>query len=188
MAEKGPDLVDLYRPKIKRIQGGLVSIRVGGITRLERFERIYRFDDAVCATRQAMEGGILPGGSLSLLWASSEVLDESKGAGYRVIKEALKEPFTCIASNAGFCDVDFLIYEIESHNSEPGMWTVGWDANLASYVNMVEAGIIDPARVVISSLQDAASVAHLVMMTEALVTIDPTQKIPDKIQITNVRA
>ena len=162
--------------RLAKLAGGVAVIRVGGATEVEVKERKDRVDDALHATRAAVEEGILPGGGIALL-RSLKALDGLKAAnddqqsGIDIVRRALRAPARQIADNAG----------------EDGAWIVGklleseeygWGFNAATgkYEDLVKAGVIDPAKVVRTALQDAASVASLLITTEALVAELPKEE------------
>ena len=144
-------------------------IRVGGATEVEVKEKKDRVDDALNATRAAVEEGIVPGGGVALLRAKKAVgkLTNDNAdvqAGINIVLKALEAPIRQIAENAGV-EGSIVVGKILENKSE----TFGFDAQTEEYVDMVETGIIDPAKVVRTALQDAASVAGLLVTTEAMV-------------------
>ncbi|GBD44210.1 60 kDa chaperonin 1 [bacterium HR40] len=151
-------------------------IRVGGATEVEVKERKDRVEDAMHATKAAVEEGIVPGGGVALLYAS-RVLDSLKPAnddqatGVNIVRRALQAPVRQIAENAGFDGAVVAGKLLESHDDN---W--GFDAQAGEYCNLVERGIIDPVKVVRTALQDAASVAALLVTTEALVVERPKEE------------
>jgi chaperonin GroEL len=166
---------DFDREKLQERQaklvGGVAVIKVGAATETELKERKHRVEDALSATRAAVEEGILPGGGTALL-NSLPVLDkldvkDDVRVGVNTIKKAVEEPIRWIAENAGK-DGSVIIDAVKK--SDKG---IGYDASNDEFVNMVEKGIIDPTKVVRSALQNAASIAAMVLITEALVTDIP---------------
>ena len=166
---------DFDREKLQERQaklvGGVAVIKVGAATETELKERKHRVEDALSATRAAVEEGILPGGGTALLNALP-VLDKldvkaDVKVGVDTVKKAVEEPIRWIAENAGK-DGSVIIDAVKK--SAPG---VGYDASDDEFVNMVEKGIIDPTKVVRSALQNAASIAAMVLITESLVTDIP---------------
>src|SRR6185369_2058067 len=149
--------------------GGVAVIRVGGATEVEVKERKDRVDDAMHATRAAVEEGILPGGGVALLRAS-EVLkkirtqNDDQKTGVEIVRRALSAPARQIALNAGE-DGSIIVGKI----LEKDQYSYGFDAQNGEYVNMLSKGIIDPAKVVRQALQGASSVAGLLVTTEAMV-------------------
>ncbi len=166
---------DFDREKLQERQaklvGGVAVIKVGAATETELKERKHRVEDALSATRAAVEEGILPGGGTALL-NSLPVLDkldvkDDVLVGVNTVRKAVEEPIRWIAENAGK-DGSVIIDKVK--NSPKG---IGYDAAEDEFVNMVEKGIIDPTKVVRSALQNAASIAAMVLITEALVTDIP---------------
>ena len=153
--------------------GGVAIIRVGGSSEVEVKEKKDRVDDGLHATRAAVEEGIVPGGGVCLLKAS-KALDGFKGdnadqeAGVAIVRRALQAPIRQIAENAG---VEGSI--VVSRVLENASATFGFNAQTEEYVDMVKAGVIDPTKVVRTALQDAASVAGLMITTEAAIVEAP---------------
>jgi chaperonin GroEL len=151
-------------------------IRVGGATEIEVKERKDRVEDAMHATRAAVEEGILPGGGVALLYAG-KVIDGLKPAnddqkvGVDIVRRALQTPVRQIAENAGVDGAVVAGKLLEGDDAK-----LGFDAQQGKYVDMVKAGIIDPTKVVRTALQDAASVAGLLITTEAMVAEKPEKK------------
>jgi chaperonin GroEL len=151
-------------------------IRVGGATEVEVKERKDRVDDAMHATRAAVEEGVLPGGGVALLYATKS-LDGLKGEnsdqdhGIAIVRKALQMPVRQITENAGVDGSVVVGKLLEQKNLS---W--GYDAQSLDYVDMFKAGIIDPTKVVRSALQDAASVAGLLVTTEAMIAEKPEKK------------
>ncbi|CAO3409683.1 chaperonin GroEL [Azospirillum largimobile] len=162
--------------RLAKLAGGVAVIRVGGATEVEVKERKDRVDDAMHATRAAVEEGILPGGGVALARAVS-VLEAVKPAnddqrvGVEIVRRALTAPVRQIATNAG---VDGSIIVGKLNDSKE--YSVGYDAAKGEWCDLVKAGIIDPAKVVRTALQDAASVAGLLITTEAMVAQLPEKK------------
>jgi chaperonin GroEL len=157
------------RERLAKLTSGVAVIRVGGATELELRERRDRVQDALCATRAAMEEGIVAGGGAALLHASKALArlkpenDEQK-VGIAIVRRALQAPAWQIAENAG-ADSSVVVGKL-LESLDPNQ---GFDARTGRYVDMIEAGILDPTRVVRLALQNAASVAGLLLTTEALV-------------------
>ena len=169
---------DFDREKLQERQaklvGGVAVIKVGAATEVELKERKHRVEDALSATRAAVEEGILPGGGVALL-NSLSALDKlevsgDEATGVDIIRKAVEEPLRWIAINAGR-DGSVVLNAVK--NSPPG---VGYDAEADDFGNMVDKGIIDPTKVVRSSLENAASIAAMVLITEALVTDIPEKE------------
>ncbi|MGO8920518.1 MAG: chaperonin GroEL [Stellaceae bacterium] len=162
--------------RLAKLAGGVAIIRVGGATEVEVKERKDRVDDAMHATRAAVEEGIVPGGGVALLYAS-KVLSRLKPAnddqkvGIDIVRRALQTPVRQIAENAGV-DGSIVVGKLLEGNDG----NHGFDAQTSEYVDMLKAGIIDPTKVVRLALQDAASVAGLLVTTEAMVAEKPEPK------------
>ena len=164
--------------RLAKLAGGVAVIRVGGVTEVEVKERKDRVDDALNATRAAVEEGIVPGGGVALLRAKKAVVkitseNADVQAGINIVLRALETPIRQIVENAGV-EGSIVVAKILDSKSE----TFGFDAQDESYKDLVEAGIIDPTKVVRSALQDAASVAGLLVTTEAMVAERPRQDAP----------
>jgi chaperonin GroEL len=159
--------------RLAKLAGGVAVVRVGGSTEVEVKEKKDRVDDALNATRAAVEEGIVPGGGVALLKAS-KVLEGFKGdnddqtAGVAIVLRALQAPIRQIAENAGV-EGSIVVGKVTENKSA----TYGFDAQSEKYVDMIQAGIIDPAKVVRTALQDAASVAGLMVTTEAAIVEAP---------------
>ena len=160
--------------RLAKLAGGVAVVNVGAATEVELKEKKHRVEDALSATRAAIEEGVIPGGGVALVQASKvleakslEGLTEEEKVGYKIVRRALEEPIRQISENAG---VDGAIVADKCKNAEKG---VGFDANTMQWVNMVEAGIIDPVKVTRSALQNAASIAALILTTECAVTVIP---------------
>jgi chaperonin GroEL len=162
--------------RLAKLAGGVAVLRVGGATEIEVKERKDRVDDAVHATRAAVEEGILPGGGVALLRAV-KALEKLKGqnndqrTGIEIVKKAISWPARQIAINAGE-DGSIIIGKI----LEKDTYSYGYDAQSGEYVNMMSKGIIDPTKVVRAALQGAASVAGLLITTEAMVAELPKKQ------------
>ena len=160
--------------RLAKLAGGVAVIQVGAATEVEMKERKLRIEDALAATRAATEEGIVPGGGIALLNVLNNVrplLDTYTGdakTGVQIILRALEEPIRQIAKNAGI-DGSVIVENIKREN-KPGF---GYDALKDEYVDMIERGIIDPTKVTRSALQNAASVAAMVLTTESLVADIP---------------
>ncbi|MDP6406555.1 MAG: TCP-1/cpn60 chaperonin family protein, partial [Alphaproteobacteria bacterium] len=162
--------------RLAKLAGGVAVIKVGGATEVEVKERKDRVDDALHSTRAAVEEGIVPGGGTALLYAvkalakvSGENDDQTKGVD--IVRRSLQAPLRQIAENAGF-DGAVVAGKLSEQNDTKR----GFDAQSENYVDMVKAGIIDPTKVVRTALQDAASVAGLLITTEAMVAEVPEKK------------
>jgi chaperonin GroEL len=162
--------------RLAKLAGGVAVIRVGGATEVEVKEKKDRVEDALNATRAAVEEGIVPGGGVALLRAKKAVgrihnENPDVQAGINIVLKALESPARQIAENAG-AEASIVVGKIMGDKSE----TFGFDAQDEKYVDMVEAGIIDPAKVVRTALQDAGSVAGLLVTTEAMVAELPKEE------------
>jgi chaperonin GroEL len=159
--------------RLAKLAGGVAVIRVGGATEVEVKEKKDRVEDALNATRAAVEEGIVPGGGVALLRAKKSVgkLTNSNAdvqAGINIVLKALEAPLRQIAENAGV-EGSIVVNKIMENKSE----TFGFDAQSEEYVDMLDKGIVDPAKVVRAALQDAASIAGLLVTTEAMVAEVP---------------
>jgi chaperonin GroEL len=162
--------------RLAKLAGGVAVIKVGGATEIEVKEKKDRVEDALNATRAAVEEGIVPGGGVALLRAKKAVgritNDNSDvQAGINIVLKAIEAPIRQIAENSGV-EGSIVVGKILENKSE----TYGFDAQTEEYVDMIEAGIVDPAKVVRAALQDAASVAGLLVTTEAMVAEVPKDK------------
>src|SRR6478752_3246494 len=164
--------------RLAKLAGGVAVIKVGGVTEMEVKERKDRVDDALNATRAAVEEGILPGGGVALI-RSQSVLAKLKAAnddqrvGINIVRRALHAPARQIAENAGE-DGAVVVGKIVDKDD----YAFGYNAATGEYGNLVKQGVIDPAKVVRTALQDAASVAGLLITTEAMVAEKPKKKAP----------
>jgi len=163
--------------RLAKLAGGVAVINVGAATEVELKEKKHRVEDALSATRAAIDEGIVPGGGLALIQAANALdkaditkLTDDEKVGFKIVKRALEEPIRQIAENA---NVDSAIIADKAKSGKKG---VGYDAAKNEWVDMVQAGIIDPAKVTRSALQNAASVASLLLTTECAVTDIPEKK------------
>jgi len=163
--------------RLAKLAGGVAIIRVGAATEVELKEKKHRVEDALSATRAAVEEGIVPGGGVALLNALP-ALDgvEADGAdamtGISILRRALEAPMRKIAENAGK-NGDVIIQNVRSEQEKSGDKNIGYDVITENYVNMLKAGIIDPAKVTRGALENAASIAAMILTTEALITDIP---------------
>ncbi|MQW02997.1 chaperonin GroEL [Sinorhizobium meliloti] len=164
--------------RLAKLAGGVAVIRVGGATELEVKEKKDRIDDALNATRAAVEEGIVPGGGVALLRAKSALVgltDENAdvAAGISIVRRALEAPIRQIADNAGVegSIVVGKLVDSKDHNQ-------GFDAQTETYVDMIKAGIVDPAKVVRTALRDAGSIAALLITAEAMIADIPERASP----------
>jgi chaperonin GroEL len=163
--------------RLAKLAGGVAVINVGAATEVELKEKKHRVEDALSATRAAIEEGIVPGGEIALIQAAlaldkadtSGLTDDEK-VGFKIVKRALEEPIRQIAENAG---LDGAVIAERAKNEKKG---IGFDAAKMEWVDMVKAGIIDPAKVTRSALQNAASIASLLLTTECAITDIPEKK------------
>ncbi len=160
--------------RLAKLVGGVAVVKVGAATEVEMKEKKARVEDALHATRAAVEEGIVPGGGVALLRASSKLdgleLPENQVFGLNIIRRALEEPLRIISENAGL-DGAVVVNKVKE-----GEGTFGYDARADEYGDMVEKGIIDPTKVVRSALQNAASVSGLLLTTECMIAEKPTEK------------
>ena len=177
-AQREETTSDFDREKLQerqaKLAGGVAVIKVGAATEVELKERKHRVEDALSATRAAVEEGILPGGGVALLNAL-KVLDKlkvsgDKATGVNIMRKAIEEPIRWIAENAGK-DGSVIIDAVKK--SPPG---TGYDASADEFSDMVKKGIIDPTKVVRTSLQNAASIAAMVLITESLISDIPEKE------------
>jgi chaperonin GroEL len=169
--------------RLAKLAGGVAVIRVGGATEIEVKEKKDRVDDALNATRAAVEEGIVPGGGVALLRAKKAVgriKDENEDvqAGINIVLKALEAPIRQIAENSGV-EGSIVVGKIADQNDPD----YGFDAQTEKYGDMFKAGIIDPAKVVRTALQDAASIAGLLVTTEAMIAEAPKKDAPGMPQI-----
>lgn len=162
--------------RLAKLTGGVAVINVGAATETEMKEKKLRIEDALNATRAAVEEGLVSGGGVALLATTSVVAEVAEGltgdakTGAKIIQKALEEPVRQIAVNAGL-EGSVIVEKVK--NSEKG---IGFDALNEKYVNMIEAGIVDPTKVTRSALQNAASVASMLLTTEAAVAEEPKEE------------
>jgi len=159
--------------RLAKLVGGVAIIKVGAATETEMKEKKARVEDAMHATRAAVEEGIVPGGGVALLRASKaldklKVVDEEEQIGVNIVKRALEEPTRQITLNAGF-EGAIVVEKIKESKDEE----FGFNAETEVYQNLVKAGVIDPTKVTRLALQNAGSVASLMLTTEALIAEFP---------------
>ena len=158
--------------RLAKLSGGVAVIKVGAATEVELKEKKHRIEDAIQATRAAVEEGIVPGGGVALL-RSTEAVSKLRGgsddvkAGRELVQRSLEAPMRQIAVNAGY-EGGVVVDKVKSSDGN-----IGFDASTGEYTDLIEAGVIDPAKVTRSTLQNAASVAALLVTTEALVAEEP---------------
>jgi chaperonin GroEL len=163
--------------RLAKLAGGVAVINVGAATEVELKEKKHRVEDALSATRAAIDEGIVPGGEIALIQAAIALekadtsgLSDDEKVGFKIVKRALEEPIRQIAENAG---LDGAVIAEKAKNEKKG---IGFDASKMEWVDMVKAGIIDPAKVTRSALQNAASIASLLLITECAITDIPEKK------------
>ena len=169
--------------RLANLAGGVAVIKVGAATEPELNERKSRTEDALASTRAAVEEGIIPGGGVTLLRAQDALDDIASAArgdeavGIRLVKDALEAPLNTIANNAGYKG-DVIVEKVRSGDGD-----YGFDADRGDYTNLVARGIIDPAKVTRSALQNAGSVAGMLLTTQAVITEIPKHEpLPADIQ------
>jgi len=166
--------------RLAKLSGGVAIIRVGAGTEVELKEKKHRVEDALSATRAAVEEGIVPGGGVALINAAS-ALDEVKmtypdeQTGVTIVRRALEEPMRQLAMNAGK-DGAVIVDNVRRQQKEQGDLQVGYDVLRGDYPNMVKAGIIDPVKVTRSAVENAASIGAMILTTEALITDIPEEE------------
>ena len=167
------------KERLAKLSGGVAVINIGAITETEMKEKKFRVEDTLAATRAALEEGIVSGGGLALIDASKALTDEAcanltddEKVGFRIVRRALEEPIRQIADNAG---VDGAVIADKAKNEKKG---VGYNAYTGEWVDMMKAGVIDPAKVTRSALQNAASVAGMLLTTECAITDIPEPPAP----------
>tara|TARA_B110001454_G_scaffold103401_1_gene97420 strand:+ start:1187 stop:2800 length:1614 start_codon:yes stop_codon:yes gene_type:complete len=163
--------------RIGRLSGSVAIIKVGAATEVELTEKKHRVEDALSATRAAVDEGIVPGGGVAFLNSvgkldSLEFADEDEGTGAKILRRALEEPLRRIATNAGQ-DGSVIVQRVLALNEGEG-----YDAAGDTYGNMIELGIIDPAKVTKAALENAVSIAGMVLTTNVLVTDEPENAAP----------
>uniref|UniRef100_UPI003B3A08A9 TCP-1/cpn60 chaperonin family protein n=1 Tax=Bosea sp. (in: a-proteobacteria) TaxID=1871050 RepID=UPI003B3A08A9 len=164
--------------RLAKLAGGVAVIRVGGATEVEVKEKKDRVDDALNATRAAVEEGILPGGGVALLRALNSVKalkteNDDQKTGVEIVRKAIMAPARQIVDNAGDDGAVVIGKLLESKD-----YAWGYNAQTGEYGDMVKAGIIDPAKVVRTAIQDAASIAGLLITTEAMIAELPKKDAP----------
>jgi len=165
--------------RLAKLAGGVAVLNVGAATEVELKEKKHRVEDALSATRAAIEEGVIPGGGVALVQAAMNLektdlskFTEDEKVGYKIVRRALEEPIRQIAENAG---LDGSLIADKCKHEKPG---IGFDAENMKWVNMFESGIIDPVKVTRSALQNAASIASLILTTECAITDIPAPQAP----------
>ena len=168
--------------RLAKLVGGVAIIRVGAATEVELKEKKHRVEDALSATRAAVEEGIVPGGGVALINAISSLDDiemeyPDEQTGVKIVRTALEAPMRKIAANAGQ-DGAVIIDGVRRAQAEKKNLNIGYDVIRGEFVDMIEAGIIDPAKVTRGALENAASIAAMILTTEALITDIPEEEPP----------
>jgi chaperonin GroEL len=165
--------------RLAKLAGGVAVIKVGAATEVELKEKKHRVEDALSATRAAIEEGIVPGGGVALVNATgaldSVLLSGDEATGIAILRRALEEPLRQLAANAGF-EGSVIAEGVRRQQREQNNKNVGYDVLAEEYTDLVARGIIDPAKVTRSALENAASVAGMILTTEALITELPEEK------------
>ena len=163
--------------RLAKLSGGVAIIRVGAATETELKEKKHRVEDALSATRAAVEAGIVPGGGVALINAT-KAIDKLKmeyadaQVGVKIVRKALEVPLRMIADNAGK-DGAVILENVRRYQIERKNINIGYDVLREEYIDMVEAGVIDPAKVTRGALENAASIAAMILTTEALIADEP---------------
>ena len=167
--------------RLAKLSGGVAVIKVGAGTETELKEKKHRVEDALSATRAAIEEGIVPGGGVALLLVASALdsvnLTGDEATGVAILRRALEEPMRQIATNAGL-DGSVVVSEVRRHQKDDNNNKIGYNVMSGEYVDMVSVGIIDPAKVTRSAVENAVSIAGMILTTEALVTEIPEKEKP----------
>jgi chaperonin GroEL len=177
-----PYEIEKLQERLASFVGGVAIVHVGGHTEVEMKEKKDRVDDALSATKAALEEGILPGGGIALLNAASVLSDklgnknlsDDEECGYDIVINAIERPFTKILENAGYNQETIISIE-DKIKQEGDQWS-GFNPRTEQYINMYESGIIDPTKVTRLALENAASVAGTMLITEAVVSKLPKEK------------
>jgi len=169
--------------RLAKLSGGVAIIRVGAATETELKEKKHRVEDALSATRAAVEAGIVPGGGVALINATKAIenlkMDYTDAqVGVEIVRHALEVPMRKIAANAGK-DGAVILENVKRHQQEKKDINIGYNVLSEEYVDMVEAGVIDPAKVTRGALENAASIAAMILTTEALIADEPKDDAPD---------
>ncbi len=162
--------------RLAKLAGGVAIIKVGAGTETELKEKKHRVEDALSATRAALEEGLVPGGGVALLNVQSALddmgLEGDAAIGVRIVRRALEEPAKRLAENAGM-DGGVILENIRRRQQEAGDSTIGYDVVAGDYTDLLARGIVDPAKVTRSAVENAASIAAMVLTTEAMITDKP---------------
>ena len=172
--------------RLAKLSGGVAVIRVGAATETELKEKKHRVEDALSATRAAVEEGIVPGGGIALVNIAPALDSLIKGenalsgdlkTGAQILRRALEEPLRQLAENAGE-DGAVVVQEVRRLQKEQNNPNIGYNVMTEEYEDLLAAGIADPAKVTRSALQNAASIAAMILTTEALITDAPEKEKP----------
>jgi chaperonin GroEL len=168
--------------RLAKLSGGVAIIRVGAATETELKEKKHRVEDALSATRAAVEDGIVPGGGVALINAITaidkvEVSEEDAKIGINIVRKALEVPMRKIAENAGK-DGSVILENVRRAQKEQKNTNLGYDVLTDEYEDMIKFGVIDPAKVTRGALENAASIAAMILTTEALITDIPEPEKP----------
>jgi chaperonin GroEL len=165
--------------RLAKLSGGVAIVKVGAGSEVELKEKKHRTEDALSATRSAVEEGLVPGGGVALINAQSALdgleLEGDAQIGVTILRKALEEPLRMLAENAGY-DGAVVLDTVRRLSVEQGNPRLGFDVLSETYVDMIEAGIIDPVKVTRSALENAASIGAMVLTTEAMITDKPEPK------------
>ena len=163
-----------YQERLAKLSGGVAVINVGAATETEMKEKKARVEDALHATRAAVEEGIIPGGGVGLIRAMVALdklkLEGDEKIGVGIVKRSLEEPIRQLAENAGL-EGSVIVQRVKLEKTN-----IGYDVAQDAFVDMIEAGVIDPTKVTRTALQNAASIAALLLTTEALITDKPEKE------------
>jgi len=167
--------------RLAKLSGGVAVIKVGAATETELKEKKHRVEDALSATRAAIEEGIVPGGGVALLNAAEALdaikLEGDEATGIQILRRALEEPIRQIVTNAGY-EGSVVVEQVRRRNKEAGSKTLGFNVLTEQYSDLVADGVIDPAKVTRSAIENATSIAGMILTTEALVTDIPEKEKP----------
>ena len=165
--------------RMAKLSGGVAIIKVGAGTEIELKEKKHRVEDALSATRSAVEEGIVPGGGVALLNAQTSLdglkLDGDAQVGVDIVRKALEEPMRQLAENAGM-NGQVVLENVRRRAAEAKSQTIGYDVLRDEYTDMLERGIVDPAKVTRSAVENAASIGAMVLTTEVMVSDKPEPK------------
>ena len=165
--------------RLAKLAGGVAIIKVGAGSEVELKEKKHRVEDALSATRSAVEEGLVPGGGVALINAQSSLdglkLDGDAQLGVTILRKALDEPLRMLAENAGY-DGSVVLENVRRQSKEQDNPRLGFDVIAEKYVDMIDAGIVDPAKVTRTAVENAASIGAMVLTTEAMITDKPEPK------------